>query len=285
MADAAITQTSVGEDFRFNNRSQRMSDAENLQGVDPWFNPGSVRKPDSFVYVYSVVDPRPDGYHLVRDCSPLIHKLQIAEVPHGERYALVTTIPQPVNQRWLDPASNQWRVDEHEARRVAQDVVNPENITLNPDASLAADKSFAEGNDYSKLGVFWSLNNPPTDLEIDKAIKRKEAFYRRRLDQARALEASSPKDLQAFLTPTDHVAADYFGEEFTWHRVSKKPETCPNCGESVKAGVAFHASQALGGVLCILDWKRAVEAGVKKLKDVPESKRWNQQTFTGEMGE
>ena len=284
-ADAAITQTSVGEDFKFNQRSQRMSDGENLHGVDPWFNPGSVRKPDSFVYVYSVVDPRPDGYHLVRDCSPLIHKLQIAEVPHGERYALVTTIPQPVNQRWLDPASNQWRVDEHEARRVAQDVVNPENITLNPDASLAADKSFAEGNDYSKLGVFWSLNNPPTDLEIDKAIKRKEAFYRRRLDQARALEASSPKDLQAFLTPTDHVAADYFGEEFTWHRVSKKPETCSQCGESVKAGVAFHPMAAMPGVLCIRDWRAAVNAGVKKLKDVPEDKRWDKQTFTGEMGE
>jgi hypothetical protein len=272
--DAAITQTSVGEDFRFNQRSQRMSEAENMQGVDPWFDPGSVRKPDSFVYVYSVVDPRPDGYHLLRDLSPLVHRMQIAELQPGERYALVTKIPQPVCQRWLDPASNQWRVDEHSARRVAQDIVNPENVTGNQDAVLAADKSFTEGNDFGKLGVFWSANHPPTDEEIDKAVKRKEGFYRKRLDQCRALEASSPKDLYAFLTPTDHVAADYFGEEFSWHKVSRKPESCPNCGEPVKPGVAFHASAALGGVICVIDWKRACEAGVKKLEDVPESKLW-----------
>jgi hypothetical protein len=283
--EATISQTSINEDRTFNPRSRAMSDAENLKGVDPWFDPGSVRKPDSFVYVYSVVDARPDGYHLVRDCSPLVHKLMVAEIKPGQRYALVTTIPQPVNQRWLDPASNQWRMDEHSARRVAQDIVNPENLTMNQDASLSPDKSFTEGNDYGKLGVFWSLNNPPTDEEIDKAIKRKEAFYRKRLDQARALEASSPKDLYAFLTPTDHVAADYFGEEFSWHKVSKKAESCPNCGEPIKHGVAFHASGALAGAVCVIDWKRAVEAGVKKLKDVPESKRWDKQTFTGEMGE
>jgi hypothetical protein len=152
---------------------------------------------------------------------------------------------------------------------------------MNQDATLAADKSFTEGNDYGKLGVFWSLNDPPTDEEVAKAIQRKEAFYRRRLNQARALEASSPKDLHLFLTPTDHIAVDYFArvyeseEQFSWHKVMVMPSKCPNCGESIKTNVAFHASAALGGVLCVIDWKRAVEAGVKKLEDVPESKRWD----------
>jgi hypothetical protein len=154
---------------------------------------------------------------------------------------------------------------------------------MNQDATLAADKSFTEGNDYGKLGVFWSLNDPPTDEEVAKAIRRKETFYRKRLDQARALEASDPKSLYAFLTPTDHVAADYFGEEFTWHKVSVRPVSCPNCGESIKAVAAYHRN--VDGVICVIDWKRTVEAGVKKMKDVPESKRWDNSTFTGEMGE
>lgn len=282
MADAAITQTSVNEDFTFNDRSQKMSANENMFGVDPRLNVRSIRKPEYFVYVYSVVDPRPDGYHLQRSCSPLINNFRIPELQPGERWTLAAKVPEPVNQRWLDPASNQWRVDEHEGKRVAQDIVNPENVTLNQDASLPADKSFTEGNDFGKLGVFWSLNYPPTDEEVAKAIKRKEAFYRKRLDQARALEASDPKALHAYLTPTDHVAADYFGEQFSWHKLSLKPSTCPNCGESIKTGVAYHRN--VDGVICVIDWRGAVNAGVKKLKDVPEDKRWPQ-TFTGEMGE
>jgi hypothetical protein len=285
MPDAAITAHSVDESFQFNQRSQAMSLAENTKYVSPFLDPELTRKPEYMVYVYSVVDPRPDGYHLLRNAPPLVRNLRIAELKPGEQYALVTTLAHPVNQPDVDV--NDQRVNHaHNAQRVAQDIVNPENISLNQDAAIAADRSFTEGNDFGKLGVFWSLNNPPTDEEVAKAIKRKEAFYRKRLDQARALEASSPKDLYAFLTPTDHVAADYFGEEFTWHKVSRKPESCPNCGEPVKSGVAFHASAALGGVLCIIDWKRAVEAGVKKLKDVPESKRWDKnEAFTGEMGE
>lgn len=260
--DAALTSVSVNEDYSFNDRSKVMSNSQNMMGVDPRLDARSIRKPDYFVYVFSVVDPRPDGYHLFRDCSPLIHKLKIAELKKGERYTLVTKIPQPLSQRWLDPASNQWRVDEHKAEQVAQDVVFPGgNLT--------------EGNNFADLGVFWSRNETPTDEEVMKAVQRKEAFYRKRLDQCRALEASDPKSLYAFLTPTDHVAADYFGEEFTWHKVSKKAESCPNCGEPIKAGVAFHPCGALGGVLCVIDWKRAVEAGVKKLEDVPESKRWD----------
>lgn len=284
MPDAAITSVSVGEDLRFNQRSRSMSDSENLRHVPDFLDPELTRKPEYFVYIYSVVDPRPESYHLIRNAPPLIHNLQIAELKPGEAYTLVTKFAHPVNQAGVD--TQEQRVNyAHNAQRVAQDVVNPENITLNQDASMRPDQSFAEGNDYGKLGVFWSLNSPPTEEEVNKAVKRKETFYRRRLDQARALEASSPKDLFVYLTPTDHVAADYFGEEFSWHKVSRKPETCVNCGESVKAGVAFHASAALGGKVCVIDWQRAVEAGAIKLKDVPESKRWENKAFTGEMGE
>ncbi len=278
-------ETHHGDNSIFDRTAKNMADQENNRFVSPYLDPQLLRKTEYHVYVYSVVDPRPEGYHLIRNCPPLIHNLQISELKPGERYTLVTTIPHPVQQHWINDR-DQREVHAHNGQRVAQDIVNPENITLNQDATLAADKVFTEGNDYGKLGVFWSLNNPPTDEEVAKAIRRKETFYRKRLDQARALEASSPKDLYAYLTPTDHVAADYFGEEFSWHKVSRRPEHCPNCGEPVKAGIAFHASSALGGALCVIDWKRTVEAGVKKLKDVPLSKRWDKdETFTGEMGE
>lgn len=270
----ASLETHHGDGSIFDRTAKNMANEENNRFLSPFLDPQLMRKAEYHVYVYSVVDPRPDGYHLIRNCSPLVHNLRIAELQPGEKYTLVTTVPHPVNQHWVNDR-DQREVHFHNGQRVAQDIVNPENITMNQDASLAADKSFSEGNDYGKLGVFWSLNNPPTDEEVAKAIKRKETFYRKRLDQARALEASDPKSLYAYLTPTDHIAADYFGEEFSWHKVSRKPENCPNCGEPIRAGVAFHASAALGGVVCVIDWRRAVEAGVKKLADVPESKRWD----------
>lgn len=285
--DAAITGTSVNEDFSFTRRSRAMSDSENLKYFSPFLDPDQFRQPEYFVHVYSVVDPRPDGYHLIRNCPPLIRNLAINELTSGERYVKVQSIPHPVNQPDVNPANEQRVTYYHNAQRVAQDIVNPENLTMNQDATLAADKSFTEGNDYGKLGVFWSLNDPPTAEEVAKAIKRKETFYQKRLNQARALEASDPKSLQLFLTPTDHVAVDYFArvyesdEQFGWHKVMRMPDKCPNCGEAIKKDVAFHASAALGGVLCIIDWKRAVEAGVKKLEDVPESKRWNDKSSRG----
>ena len=271
MPDAAITGLSIREDFSFNERSQAMSAAENQRFISPFLDPELTRKPEYLVYVYSVVDPRPEQYHLVRNIPPLIRNLRINELKPGERFTLVTTLAHPVNQPDVD--TNDQRINRaHNAQKVAQSIVNPENVTLNQDAHIAPDKSFTEGNDYGKLGVFWSLNNPPTDEELNKAIRRKEAFYRMRLDQACALEASDPKSLYAFLTPTDHVAADYFGEEFSWHKVSQRSATCPNCGETMRAGAAYHRN--VDGILCVIDWKRCVEAGVKKRADVPEEKRW-----------
>jgi hypothetical protein len=275
--DAAITQNSVTEDFQFNKRSRDMSLGENTKYISPFLDPELTRKPEYFVYVYSVVDPRPDSYHLIRNCPPLIRNLRIAELAPGERYTLVTKLPHPVNQPDVDTQDQ--RINHaHNAQRVAQDVVNPENITMNQDATLAPEKTFTEGNDYGKLGVFWSLNDPPTDEEVAKAIKRKETFYRKRLDQARALEASSPASLQAYLTPTDHVAVDYFArvyesdEQFSWHKVMRMPDRCSTCGEAIKAGVAFH--RTVDGLLCIRDWRGAVNAGVKTKADVPEDMRW-----------
>jgi hypothetical protein len=271
MAEATIASTSVDESGHFNARSVRDTQAANqaIVGQD-YVDPGQFRKPDYFVYVYSVVDPRPDNMKLRRSFPPLIPDLEIAEAK-GSRYVLVTTIASPVNQPLMKENGERY-IDAHDARRLAMDIVNPENLTLDQDRKTQG-LSRAEGNDYGKLGVFWSLNNPPKEEEIRKAIDRKEAFYRARLDQARVIQTSNPKALDEYITATDHVAADYFALEFPWHQHLVKQETCPNCGEHIRPGAKFHQSVALG-VMCVLDWQAAVNAGVKKLEDVPEGKRW-----------
>jgi hypothetical protein len=272
MPDARVESTSIGADGRFNARSLRDTQTANerLYGAE-YVDPVNFRRPEMMVYIYSVVDQRPHGAHLHRSFPPLVPHLSITELKPGERYAVVTKIPHPVNQQCMRENGERY-IDSHDARRVAMDIVNPDNLTLNQDTQPDPAKVFSQGNDYGRLGVFWSLFPEPTDEEISKAVARKEAYYRARLQQARMLEMTNPKGLAEYITINDHIACDYFGEEYSWHRKMTKPSVCPNCGESMATGAAFHKS--LDGILCISDWKRAVDAGVKSRSDVPPEKRW-----------
>lgn len=278
VANATISQTATDESGNFNARSRQMTESNNPK-ID-YLDPNAFRKPDYFVYIYSVVDQRPAGKHLSRSLPPLISHLDIAEIAPGERYRLVTKLAHPTNQHYLD-VNDQPRTDFHDAKRLAMDIVNPGNPSMDQNAEINPVNTFSQGNDYGKLGVFWSLNFPPTDEEVAAAIKRKEDFYRSRLEQARILEATDPKALNAFIKTEDHCAADYFGEEYTWHRTVKRPAFCPNCGESIREGVAYHRN--VDGIFCIIDWKRAVEAGIKTMKQVPESKRWDTAPVSAEQ--
>lgn len=272
MADASIASTSVDQSGNFNARSMEMTRNAQIADYGPdYVDPSQMRKPEFFVYVYSVVDPRPVGKKLRRALPPLVPELDIAELKPGQRYTLVTKIGHPVMQPQMRENGERY-VDYHDGRRIAQEIVNPDNFTLNQDAPIDPTKTFSEGNDFGRLGVFWSLNETPTHEEIAKAVARKEAFYRARLDQARVVETSDPKALYQYITTTDHVAADYFGEEFSWHRKQQKPESCPNCGEPIRAGAAFHRN--VDGIICVIDWKRTVGAGVKTRDDVPVEQRW-----------
>jgi hypothetical protein len=248
----------------------KLAESANFKGLSQNMDPELYEPPRRFVYVYSVVDPRPTP--LMRYLPPLVKNLRIPELKPGERYTLVTKISDPMLQPDYDVDSGQKKVHRHNGLKVAQDIVYPENVTLDQDFQLKPEHVYAEGNNYGHLGVFWSLNNPPTEEEISKAVARKERYYRALLEQARVLETSDPKRMNEVLSINHHCAADYFGEEFAWHRTAKKPMACDNCGEPIKPGVAFHRST--DGIICVLDWKRTVDAGVRKPEDVPESKRW-----------
>lgn len=278
MPDVEITQYAAN-DGRFNKASRDMMQGEADKYTSPFLDPNVYRQPDYFVYVYSVVDPRPDGHKLVRHLPPLIPRLEIRECPENDKWVLVTTIPHPINQQEVNVNNGERTATFHRAERAAMDIVNPSNRSLDQDAKDQIGALSAIGDNYGNLGVFWSRNYPPTEAEVKKAVARKEAFYRARAQQADNLQVSNPKALQEWLTPTDHVAADYlnkhFGMAFVWHQTPQRLVSCPNCGEHIKSlDLAFHPSAAFGGKACILDWKKAVDAGVVTKADVPESKRW-----------
>lgn len=224
------------------------------------------RPPEYFVYLYNVSQ---QSFSISR--PPLFREFIIRGRQDNERYTLATKLPQPLMVPKGNVDSNEVDMVPTDCRRIAMDIINPDNFGTNQDAVLDSRSITSQGNNLGAKGVFYSLNGPgasenggleePTKDEIDAAYSRLEKWYTHKLDEARAMEVSNPADLSKLISPEHHAAADYYGEERPWHMKKSKPMDCPNCGDRIKQGAAFHKTDE--GTFCIIDWRRAVAAGVR----------------------
>lgn len=244
--------------------TQALNDTYNNNNIEY----GLFRQPDFYVYIYSVSRK---SFEVRR--PPQIPLLVLKACPADQEYVEVAKIEDPFKQTDRNVDTGRVITHSHPGKQIAQDIVCPDAVNM--DSALPPG---ANTVDLRAQGVFWSLNNPPTEQEVAAAHKRVETYYLSLLERATALEYTNPKELQERLNEDYHLAADYFDEEYSWHkkRVKKvaavKLVPCSVCGEDIKPGVAFHKDDA--GDYCILDWKRAYEAGRVTLKQVPENKRW-----------
>ncbi len=102
-----------------------------------------------------------------------------------------------------------------------------------------------EKDNFNELGLFWSFNNPPTDAEVQAAIKRLEKTYKNELAYMSQIEISAPATMEGEATYIAKAAVEYFDESRPWHnlkykrasdvaqQVTKTPITyidCPECG-------------------------------------------------------
>lgn len=257
-------------------QSREKTAAANAQWFDPRIDKNLLRAPDRYIYVFST-SPR----EFKIDRAPLWSKLTLRGTKDGARCILAARIPDPLIQPVHNTENGRQRAESHDGWRAAVDLLNPNNPTNDPDwnpgPEMAAFFGTSAGADLFAQGLFLSLNEVPTEAEIAKAEARREQRYQRLIAHADSLENTEPKELQEFLKSADgldlRMALDYFGEERAYHKVRTATRPCPNCGESIKAGIGFHKSAALG-VICVLDWKKAVDAGVKTKFDVPAGKEW-----------
>jgi len=192
----------------------------------------------------------------------------------NEKYHFVASYPQPMLMPKLSDQSSEMDAVRVDARRYVMDIINPDNATLNMDTVVPAEHRLSINNDLSIKGVFYSLNNPPTQHEVRSAIDRMEKYYRALLEKARTLELTDKAKLSEELAsnPDFAYAAEYFGVEMSWNKRQSRPEQCANCGESKPFGAKFHVNKELGFV-CVEPtaegWKAACMAGVKRREDVP----------------
>jgi hypothetical protein len=224
------------------------------------------RKPDFLVYIHTISDRNYEVYR-----PPILKRFTIIGKNPKDKYAKCASFPHPMNVPDASVDSSEIGLKQMDARRFVMDIINPDNLGFDQDAVISNVTSI--GNNLGEKGVFWSLNEIPTDAEIAAAKARMEKYYRKLVERANTVHSSSPKDLADTLTPEHLSAAEYleenFGMQFAWHAKMTRLENCDLCGEKTKSGVAFHRME--DGGICVRDWERAVKAGARTRADAYEA--------------
>lgn len=237
---------------------ERGSNAIPNFAIDANFN----RKVEYFVHMYNV------GERPHRLTNGLIKNALIPGVKQGEKFIKCFSLPNIVNQVWQDPDTGQLRTYGEDGRRVMMDLINPANMGIDQDFELPPDQIVSQGSNLAVWGLFWSLNDPPSQEELKKATAKMEKHYRRLIAEADAFDRAGKR---GEILEIHYIAASYFHYKGSWNTIVEVPVECPLCGGPMKKGVAVHiGAEGCGGVI---DWDRAISSGLKKEKDRPQAER------------
>lgn len=248
-----------------------VQDGPSASEVALYLDPDQVRRSEYRVYLHSISKRSFEQAH------PIYRNVIVPACPKDKRYITFMSVSHPVHILTVDPDNvsgpGKWVFEN--AKRAALCVCNPSYVGTelstqdNPPPDWAQISS-GECN-LTRQGVFASLNEIPTEQELKKAEDRRLTYYKAIFQRMNELWRGDPKAAVEQLTTDHHMAAEMFGQDVAWHSVSTPKIECPNCGDKVKEGIAFHR---VNGDLCVLDWERAYLAGAVKKDQVPEPKRW-----------
>ena len=227
--------------------------------TDPRQDLNLTRKPDRYIYVHTIA-----SREYIVDRPPLFCKTLLRGKKDGERSTMIYRVCDPFVQPVQNTEGNNPRSELHDGLLVAYDLICPPVQT-------------SVGCDLKERGLFLSLGETPLEAEIVGAEERMKERYRRLMSHADSLQHTNRSELEYFLMGADgqdlRLALDFFGEQREYHKTMAATKVCPNCGESIKSGVAYHKNVELG-IICVLDWRKCVDAGVKSKADVPDTLRW-----------
>lgn len=246
--------------------SNKMAGTKNMEGIEFTnfrADPNINRPAEYHLHVFNIAQRE---FTIRR--PPLFPCIKIPACPLGQPYILVAKIPNIVNEKYIISESGKTANQGRAGELVANDLVNPANTSGDMWREINDENiTWIDGgtDDATRRGLFWTRNETPTEEELHKAKERMQRHYKGLLSRAETLSRQNKIDEISWEM---HLAADHFRIRSTWHTVAELPEECPNCGEGIKPGVAFHT--LANGALCVVDWRRAVAAGVVRKEDVPD---------------
>lgn len=150
---------------------------------------------------------------------------------------------------------------------LAQDAIHPEDPRGNWRSvrPYNAGTAMNEGTNLYRWGVFWTINDQPTDEELAAAYEKKEANYNRLIEEAKMFHMGGAETRKQ-IGFTHRLAASYYGLEFEWNQLYTERRECPGCGSNVKASA----------VICpqcpaVFDWTKAVALGLRTVKQAKDA--------------
>jgi hypothetical protein len=243
-------------------------------------NPDDLRSAEYVVYLHSI------SKRSFNQPNPIYRNVVVPACPKDKRYITFMRITHPVQIPTVDPnnpGGASLLVIEN-AKRVALSICNPSYVggdLAAQDQEIANEYQISSSeSNLTQQGVFASLNEIPTEEELRKAEVRRLAYYKRIFEEMNTLYRSNAKEAGERVGQDHHLAAEMFAIDVEWHKLTTPKIECPNCGEKIKEGIAFHR---VNGDLCVLDWERAYLAGAVKKDQVPEPKRWWKEEKTKEQ--
>lgn len=254
----------------------------------------SIRPTEYFVGLYSINKRRmPESPYAFIVENAAYKQVCIPTCPSDKRYIKVMDIPHPVQTIEADPHNmGEVVVRVDTAKRVAMSIINPDVIGHSmehlPARSSLMRAEISWNCDLINQGIFFTTadeGTPDFERVLLATEDRMAAAYRRLLDGTLGMSEAEVRILLSGPRGLDlRTAAEHFGEDYSWTRRRAPKIDCPNCFDKIPQGAAFHKNELLG-VMCVLDWRRAVEAGVKTKDQVPEGKEWWLDESAGDFGE
>ena len=222
------------------------------------------------IFVYNLLDRE----HVV-NAPPKFPAFRIPACPKGEKFSF-TVLPAFTKEVFNHPGTTEFYYKKVDGRKDATTLLNPSAFPgIQWEAQLASWESLGqENNNLNSRGVFWSLTSPDDLEKLEEEIKIFREYATRTMDglvKEAALLAAQNKPAE--ITPWMHFAMDYLGKQAIWHTTTDHMISCPNCGDVVKDGIAYHRNSF--GDKCILDYARCVKLGIIKPEDLakPETQQ------------
>jgi len=252
-----ITHSIAQDQKKAMNVAKTMADAEN-HGATTLVTQDRQSEPDYFVYVYNILELE----HLVQQ-PPLFAAFHIPKCKKGEKFA-VTLLPAFVNEVTMKAGTTELSYKSIDGRKAATSLLNPGAFPgIQWEGQLNDWKTDDQtGNNLNNFGCFWSLTRPdePDKLEVEIELFRDKArvTMEELIKSAEELFEGGRRDR---ITPRMHFAMDYLGKQGPWHMSMRHMITCPNCGESVQEGIAYHKNAF--GEKCVIDMERYMKSVVQ----------------------
>src|ERR1700677_1747291 len=141
----------------------------------------------------------------------LLPHVDIPACEPGQRYRHVRYIPHPFPQKVEDVYGiRQEDYDYYDGERVAQDICDPMNPTLNQGfenyGKIDPFYAVQDGTNLSRHGVFWSLNEVPTEKELSGAERKRDTYFRALIQKA---DQSYAKDPRVTFGEDERMALDH----------------------------------------------------------------------------